>query len=356
MKILIDIGHPAHVHYFRNFISIMKNKGHEFLVIGRDKEVSLQLMKAYGIPFIPRGKGGKGLFGKFLYLFKAELLMYRHARVFKPDVLLGMSSTLAAHVSQLLGKPYIALDDTEHAKLDLLLYPPFTKFILTPYPFFKDFGDKQIRFKGFLEQCYLHRNYFIPDPGIYSKLGIAPTEKYALVRFVSWKAGHDVGKKHVGNEFKIKLVEELRQHCRVFISSESVLSPELEQYKLKTTPEDIHHVLAFSSLFVGEGATMASECAMLGIPSVYINVLTAGTLEEQEKLGLLYGFRSQEGVIEKAVELLSHPELPKAIRVNHVKMLTETIDVTAFLVWFIENYPESAKIMKENPDYQYTFR
>ena len=26
------------------------------------------------------------------------------------------------------------------------------------------------------------------------------------------------------------------------------------------------------------------------------------------------------------------------------------------VVWFIENYPESVKIMKENPDYQYNFR
>ena len=36
-------------------------------------------------------------------------------------------------------------------------------------------------------------------------------------------------------------------------------------------------------------------------------------------------------------------------------MLKEKIDVTAFMVWFIENYPESAKIMKENPDYQLRF-
>ena len=38
------------------------------------------------------------------------------------------------------------------------------------------------------------------------------------------------------------------------------------------------------------------------------------------------------------------------------KMLSEKIDVTAFMVWFIENYPESVKIMKENPDYQLRFR
>jgi hypothetical protein len=38
------------------------------------------------------------------------------------------------------------------------------------------------------------------------------------------------------------------------------------------------------------------------------------------------------------------------------KMLSEKIDVTAFMVWFIENYPESVKVMKENPEYQYRFK
>jgi len=37
-------------------------------------------------------------------------------------------------------------------------------------------------------------------------------------------------------------------------------------------------------------------------------------------------------------------------------MLADKIDVTAFFVWFIENYPESAEIMKSNPDYQYKFK
>jgi hypothetical protein len=32
------------------------------------------------------------------------------------------------------------------------------------------------------------------------------------------------------------------------------------------------------------------------------------------------------------------------------------IDPTAFLTWFIEKYPESSKIMKENPDYQFNFK
>ena len=37
-------------------------------------------------------------------------------------------------------------------------------------------------------------------------------------------------------------------------------------------------------------------------------------------------------------------------------MLSEKIDVTAFMVWFVENYPESVEIMKKNPDYQLRFQ
>jgi hypothetical protein len=40
----------------------------------------------------------------------------------------------------------------------------------------------------------------------------------------------------------------------------------------------------------------------------------------------------------------------------HKKMLLEKIDVTAFMTWFINSYPKSVEIMKENPDYQYRFR
>ena len=38
------------------------------------------------------------------------------------------------------------------------------------------------------------------------------------------------------------------------------------------------------------------------------------------------------------------------------KLLKDKIDVTAFMVWFIENYPQSFEIMKENPEYQEKFK
>ena len=85
MKILIDIGHPAHVHYFRNFIEQMRIRGHEFRVISRDKEVTFDLLRKYNIPFTSRGKGGRGFFGKILYILKADLQLIREGLQFKPD-------------------------------------------------------------------------------------------------------------------------------------------------------------------------------------------------------------------------------------------------------------------------------
>ena len=36
-------------------------------------------------------------------------------------------------------------------------------------------------------------------------------------------------------------------------------------------------------------------------------------------------------------------------------MLAEKIDVCAFWVWFIENYPKGIEIMRLRPDFQYKF-
>jgi hypothetical protein len=95
--------------------------------------------------------------------------------------------------------------------------------------------------------------------------------------------------------------------------------------------------------------------------SVRFNSFTGkiGVLEELEhKYQLTFGISDKhpEKLYAKLEELLSTPALEALFQARKKKMLADKIDVTAFLVWFIENYPESAKIMKENPDYQYNFK
>ncbi len=133
MKILVDIGHPAHVHYFRNFIKIMEGKGHEFCVIARNKECTVELLKNYKIPFYSRGKGSNSLVGKLIYMFIADLRLLIKSIRFKPDIFLSFGSPYAAHVSWILRKPYIALTDTEHATLGIISFRPFTKYFITSH-------------------------------------------------------------------------------------------------------------------------------------------------------------------------------------------------------------------------------
>ncbi|MBK9097317.1 MAG: DUF354 domain-containing protein [bacterium] len=80
MKIFIDIGHPAHVHYFRNFIKIMESKGHEILVSARDKEVTHDLLNAYNIKFVTRGSGRSSLFGKLIYILEADFKLFKYGK------------------------------------------------------------------------------------------------------------------------------------------------------------------------------------------------------------------------------------------------------------------------------------
>ena len=164
MKIIIDIGHPGHVHYFKNAIKLLSNKGHDVLIVARDREFIFKLLDKYGFEYISRGKGSDSAFGKFTYMLKANTIIYKLAKKFKPDLFLSFSSPYAAQVSFLMRKPHIALNDSEHedAIYSIFTYP-FCSVILTPDSFLSSLGKKQIRFKNVVEGFYINEKYFIPD-------------------------------------------------------------------------------------------------------------------------------------------------------------------------------------------------
>lgn len=355
MKILIDLGHPAHIHYFKNLIWQMSEKGHEFCLVARDKEVLHQLLNHYQFPFVSRGKGSRSFAGKILYLIKADRIIYREARKFNPDLFLSFASTYAAHVSRLMRKKHIAVDDTEHAKFELMMYPPFTDVILNPVCFSKKFSEKQLFFDGYIELSYLHPRYFSPSADRVRSYGISPEEKYFIVRFVSWSASHDIGQRGLDMATKQHLVRKLEKAGRVLISAESALPPELEKFRIKINPADLHHLIYYSSLYIGEGATTASEAIILGTPAIYINTLDAGTIREQATKYGLVSLRDA-GTLMEQLDIQLLPGAKEKARETSGKIIREKIDVTAFLVWFVENYPESEIIMRKNPDYQYRFK
>jgi len=134
-----------------------------------------------------------------------------------------------------------------------------------------------------MELFYLNPKYFTPDISIINSYGIFKDEKYFIVRFVSWNASHDIGQKGLSFESKMKLIQTLEKYGRVLISSEGSLPDALKLNQIKIKPEHLHHFLAFATLYIGEGSTTASECAVLGTPNIYINSLIVGYCKSNMK-------------------------------------------------------------------------
>lgn len=351
---MIDIGHPGHVHLFRPFAKLMKTKGHDILFTCRQKEFEIELLKAADLPFVSFGKHYKSKSGKIWGLLKFDFLETLQGLRFKPDIFLSHGSIYAAHAAWLLRKPHISMEDTGNME-QIRLYLPFTKRVLTSYAFHKDLGKKQINYRSFHELAYLHPKYFKADPDIFNILNIDKNEPYVIIRFISWNATHDEGQKGLDLVQKLRLVDLVSREHKVFISAEGDLPTELGKFKIQIPPEKMHDALAFAKLFIGEGATMASECAMLGTPAIYINSMEAGTIDEQEKNGLLFHFRNGDGVVEKTATLLNKENLKNEWNIQKQKFLSNKIDLSAFLVWFVEKYPESEQLMKKDETYQNKF-
>jgi uncharacterized protein len=338
MKILIDIGHPAHVHYFKNFIWEMEKKRHEFLITARDRKYVFDLLSAYGFSAINRGRGSSSLFGKIMCIPYGEYVILKHAKKFNPDVFLSFHSFYAAHAAKILGKPHIAFDDTEHAVFEHMLSVPFTDMICTPACFKKDFGEKHRRFKGYMELCYLHPRRFKPISDIYEDINVGKNENYSVVRFVSWDASHDIGQRGLNINEKIGLVEYLTGFGRVFICSDSTIPQELRKYELNIEAHKMHSVLLNSQILVGESATMSSECSVLGVPSLFIDPFGRGyTDEQEEKYGLVKNYR-HTCINELKNGIHDIMEKPK----SHWKsaqrsLLDENIDVTGWMIDLFEN-------------------
>jgi uncharacterized protein len=353
MMVVVDINHPAHVHYFKNFIHGMRERGHQVMITVTDKDVAIRLLDAYNFDYINLGTYGASIISRIVTLPLIDMRMYRAVRNRQPDIFIGFGSIRAAHVAYLLGKPSIILDDTEHSTEQIRLYLPFCSRVLTPSCFETDLGPKQIRFNGYMELAALHPNYFTPDPAVLDEAGLSLVDRFIIIRFVSWQASHDIGQHGIRD--KISLVKRLEEYGRVLITSEGPLPIELEQNRIRVSPEKLHNLLYYATLYIGEGATVASECAVLGTHAIYVNTLRLGyTNEEGEKYDLVSTFsdpfNTDKRVIDEAVKLLSDPDLRRKGKQKREKLLNDKIDVTAFMEWFIENYPKNREEMEKHPE------
>ena len=336
MRVLVDITHPAHVHFFRNSIAVLKKHGHSIAVTTREKDVTITLLDNFQIPYTVLSRAGGKKMSLLAEMLVRDARLLRFCRRFKPDVLTAISGVFAAHAGKLLGKLVIVWDDTEHQKFSHMITYPFVRAVYSPDCYKKSFGKKHYFYPGCHELAYLHPKRFSPNAEIVRGLGINPDEKYCIVRFVSWQAHHDVGQHGFADEHKLRFVEQISKYARSYITSEAKLPAELEPYCLRVPVHKIHHLMAFASLYVGEGATMASESAVLAVPAVYINTLKLGYIDMLEEYGLLRQTTDTEQALKQSLDWLCDPEAKKKCAAAREKLLTDKIDVTGHIVKTLE--------------------
>ncbi len=365
MKVLFMISHPAHFHMFRYTIDNLKKDGHDVVVVIRPKDVLETLCENAGMTFYKVKNRPKkwGLFGLGLFLVEKSFEVWKIARKEKPDLLIGSDGVMAI-VGKLMGKPSFECfeDDAEAIALYAkMFFPLFTGLIGPTCCSAWKWEEKKISYQSYHELGYLHPNQFTPDAAIVTQYGIDVSKPYFLVRFAQLTAHHDVGIHGINTEIAERMIAMLRPHGTVYITSERPLEPQFEQYRIKIDPLDIHHVMAFASLYIGDSQTMAAEAGVLGTPFVRFNDFVGrlaylNELENDYQLGYGHKTNEVEGCRYSIQRWLDTPDRKALCAQRRERMLSEKIDYAQFLTWFIENYPDSHRIMREPPDYHFLFK
>jgi len=343
MKILIDIGHPAHVHFFSVPITLWRQAGCEIVVTSRHKEIAVDLLDARAIAHRPLSAMGDGRIGGLAReLVNRDRKLYRVVREEKPDIMVGIGGVFIAHVGFLTRTPSLVFYDTENATLSNLITYPLASLVVVPACYQAWLPPWHLRYRGYHELSYLHPNQFTPDRDIALACGLAQDRPTFLVRTVSWQASHDLREKGWSEELLRQTVAYLSHRGKVLISAESTLPADLQLYRYSGPPEHIHHLLAYLDLFVGESATMASECAVLGSPAIYAAETGRGYTDEQEdRYGLVKNIRNIcWPKLRAAIDIfLNRPR--ESYAEQRQQLLAETIDVGRFVVDLTLGYPSS---------------
>lgn len=367
MNILIQLSHPAHFHLYKNVAKNLMDDGHKVFILIKTKDILEDLLQQSGLPYfnILKEAHRKSKMGILIDMLVRDWRILRFVRKNKIDLLTG-STVEVAQVGWLTRKYRVNTgeDDMNVVPLFPKMAGPFMETILSPRVCNNySLEPYSVKYESYHEFAYLHPNHFKADKSVVEKYFEADTP-YFIMRFSSLNAYHDGGIKGINTEIAQKLIDILKPYGRIYITSERELEPQFEQYRIPIKTLDMHHVMAFSTLYIGDSQTMAAEAGVLGVPFVRYNDFVGrigylNELENEYQLG--YGIRaSEEGSAEKMYgvvqELLARPDLKEEWQRRRQKMLSEKIDYAQFLTWFIENYPESKKTMKENPDYQFRFK
>lgn len=338
MKFLFDLNHPAHVHFFRHPMALLRERGHQIVVTSRDKDMALPLLEELGIGHevlsaLKKG-GALSLAGE---LARRDAALYHVAKRHRVQAMAAIGGTFIAHVGRVTGIPSLVFYDTENATLQNLITYPFAHRVVVPRCYGGWLPRRHLRYDGYHELAYLRPNRFMPDKSVAIRNGLDSARDNFFLRVVSWQANHDVLESGWSVALLRQLVSWLARLGKVHVSSEAELPADLAEHAYQGRVSEVHHLMAHCRLFVGESATMASECAVLGVPAIYAAHTGRGYTDEQEaRYGLVGNVRRLEwdALVRAMEDLLARPAAVYGER--RERLLADTIDVAEYAANLVE--------------------
>ena len=362
--ILFFLVHPAKFHFHRVQINELRARGHTVDIIITKKDILEDLVREEGWEYTNIFPEGRKIPGLHVYLAAGISLirtvsrLWQYTRRKKYDLFVGDLLTVLGRLKRV---PSLYPTDNELAQVpEQAVFLATCDWIISPrVTDLGRFKAKKVPYDGFKALAHLHPNHFQPDKNrLREDLRVDP---FFLIRCVGFNATHDIDKHGIGDDILRSLVPLLQERGRVLITSERPLPRDLQPYLLDARKSDIAHYLFYAEMFIGDSTTMGAEAAVLGTPSIEFDNYFE-EIEQTQELEDVYGLNHcvsvtrPDELLAKVKEFLDVPHLKETFRGYACRLISEKIDVSAYLVWFMENYPDSLRTVEVDPNYQYRFR
>jgi len=348
MKVLIHLAHPAHFHLFKNVIRELINNNKIVVITYNEKDVLEQLINNSEYKSISRKlRSRKNIDNKFdlLFQFLEKIIsLFKIIKSERPNIVVGTSIIIS-----LASKPFgirniiVNEDDFDIIEKTANLGYRFATNIVCPEVCRTGKWDyKCIKLNSYHELSYLHPNNFTPNKEIVKKYINDADHPYFILRFAKLAAHHDDGIKGIGDNLALEIISKLEEHGKVYITTERDIGKQLNNYRLTVNPLDMHHILAYTKLYIGDSQTMAAEAGVLGTPFIRINdfvgkISYLDELENHYELGWGIKPNDPDKIMKVIDTILLQDDFYDEIQKKRVRMLNEKVDYSVFLSKLIED-------------------
>ena len=133
MNILIDIGHPAHVHYFKHLANLLKLRGHKVIISVKNLQSAVDLLESNNLDYILLPDKLDNKLGKAINQVRYDWSLFNLYRKYKVDLAIGVSITIT-HLSLISKVKSFVFDDDDDEVQPLFVKwaHPFATELLSP--------------------------------------------------------------------------------------------------------------------------------------------------------------------------------------------------------------------------------